>query len=209
MNPQAVPAFVAPSSPKPLAFDPARLSGLSEKLIRSHWENNYGGALKALNEVKKRLAASLADKDLPPYVYNDLKREHLVRTGSVILHELYFENLGGSGKPDAAARSGLAEAFGAYDDWETEFRRIGLGLGGGSGWVVLGYNRHLGQLEDYWLWDHMHGPPATSPVLVMDMYEDAYHIDFGAAAAKYIDAFFQNIRWESVLSRLEQARGRA
>src|SRR2546428_666079 len=144
----ASPAFPAAASLKPLGFDPAKLNGLSERLIRSHWENNYGGSVKALAVVKKQLADALENKDTPPYIYNDLKREHLMRTGSVVLHELYFDNLGGDGKADAAARSTLADAFGAYDTWETEFRRIGLGLGGGSGWVGLGYNVHTGQGEN-------------------------------------------------------------
>jgi Fe-Mn family superoxide dismutase len=203
------PAFSAQSALKPLSFDPAKLNGLSEKLIRSHWENNYGGSVKALAVVKKQLAEALENKEIPPYVYNDLKREHLMRTGSVVLHELYFENLGGDGKPDGDARSALSQAFGAYDTWETEFRRIGAGLGGGSGWVVLGYNVHTGQMENYWLWDHLHGPPATMPLLVMDMYEHSYQMDFGAAAVRYVDAFFLNIRWEAVLARLGRARNLA
>ena len=200
------PAFAGQSTLKPLSFDPAKLNGLSERLIRSHWENNYGGSVKALAVVKKQLADAVANKDTPPYVYNDLKREHLLRNGSVVLHELYFDNLGGDGKPDSAVRLALSDAFGAYDSWETEFRRIGLGLGGGSGWVVLGYGLHTGQIENFWLWDHMHGAAATLPLLVMDMYEHSYQMDFGAATAKYIDAFFQNIKWDAVLARLEQAR---
>ena len=160
------PAFNADATLKPLRFDPAKLNGLSERLIRSHWENNYGGSVKALAVVKKQLADALANKDMPPYVYNDLKREHLIRTGSVVLHELYFDNLGGDGRPDAAAQTALSDALGAYDTWETEFRRIGLRLGGGSGWVVLGYNIHRKQLENYWLWDHLHGPAATMPLLI-------------------------------------------
>src|SRR6266487_3390154 len=130
MTPLASPAFTASATLKPLGFDPAKLNGLSERLIRSHWENNYGGSVKALAVVKKQLAEALANKDTPPYVYNDLKREHLMRTGSVVLHELYFDNLGGDGKPDTAVRSALGDAFGAYDVWETEFRRIGLGRAG-------------------------------------------------------------------------------
>ena len=200
------PAFAAETALKPLGFDASKLNGLSERLIRSHWENNYGGSVKALAVVKRQLADALVNKDIPPYVYNDLKREHLMRTGSVVLHELYFDNLGGDGKPDAAARGALSEAFGAFDTWETEFRRMGLGLGGGSGWVVLGYNLHTDQIENYWLWDHLHGPQATMPLLVMDMYEHSYQMDFGAATAKYVDAFFQNIRWDSVLDRLERAK---
>jgi Fe-Mn family superoxide dismutase len=199
-------AFAQTHEPKPLPFDSARLNGLSQRLIDSHWSNNYGGSVRALNEMKKRLADALTDRDLPAYVYNDLKREHLMRTGSVVLHELYFDNLGGNGRPDSDARSWLASAFGDFARWETEFRRIATGLGGGSGWVVLGYNRQFGTAENYWMADHLHSPATTAPLLVMDMYEHSYHMDFGAAAAQYVDAFFNNINWETVLARIESLR---
>ncbi|MBI2800098.1 MAG: superoxide dismutase [Gammaproteobacteria bacterium] len=201
------PAFATDSIMKPLPFDPAQLKGLSEKLLRSHWENNYGGAVKALATVKQQLAAALVKPDMPPFIYNDLKREHLMRTGSVVLHDYYFKNLGGRGEIGARERKTIAESFGSFDAWETEFRRIGLGLAGGSGWVVLGFNTHLNQLENYWLGDHAHGPAATLPLLVMDMYEHAYQMDYGAAAAKYIDAFFANIRWDAVADRLAALNG--
>ncbi len=196
-------AFAQNHQPKPLSFNSASLNGLSQRLIDSHWSNNYGGSVRALNETKRRLADALADRDLPPYIYNDLKREHLMRTGSVVLHELYFENLGGNGRADDDARGWLAGAFGQFDRWEAEFRRIAAGLGGGSGWVILGYNRQFGTAENYWMADHMHSPATTVPLLVMDMYEHSYQMDFGAAAAQYIDAFFNNINWESVLSRID------
>ena len=198
-------AFTIQSAPKPLRFDPAKIDGISEKLIRSHWENNYSGALKALGVVKTRLNEANGNKDIPAFIYNDLKREHLIRTGSVVLHELYFDNLGGNGQAGAGLRTAIASSFGTFDAWETEFRTIGAGLGGGSGWVVLGLNTHTGQLENYWLADHGHSPAATLPLLVMDMYEHAYQMDYGAAAAKYVDAFFRNIQWDEVASRLERA----
>ncbi len=202
--PAALPA--AAFTPKPLPFDPAKLSNISERLIRSHWENNYGGSVKALGVVKKQLAQALAEKDMPPFIYNALKREHLLRTGSVVFHEYYFDNLGGSGQVGASERKAIALAFGSFDTWETEFRRIGTGLGGGSGWVILGFNSHTRQIENYWLADHAHGPAATVPLLVMDMYEHSYQMDFGAAASRYIDAFFKNIQWEVVARRLESAQ---
>jgi Fe-Mn family superoxide dismutase len=198
-------AFASSHEPKPLPFDPAKLDGLSEKLIHSHWENNYGGSVKALNAVKQRLAAALEESDLPPFVYNDLKREHLMRTGSVVLHELYFDNLGGTGRPESALRKALGEAFGAVETWEKEFRRMGAGLSGGSGWVVLGYNLHSGLLENYWQWDHLHAPSATLPILVMDLYEHSYQMDYGAAAPAYVDAFFHSIHWEAISARLDKA----
>lgn len=200
-----VKAFTSSTELRPLKFDPARLDGLSERLIRSHWENNYGGSVRMLAAVKRQLAEALAVKDMPAPIYNALKREHLVRTGSVVLHEYYFDNLGGSGQAGAKLRGVLADTFGSFDTWETEFRRIAAGLGGGSGWVVLAYNVHTGQLENYWLADHAHGAAGSLPLLVMDMYEHSYQMDYGAAAARYIDAFFKNIEWETVASRLEAA----
>lgn len=198
-------AFAANHEIKALTFDPAKLDGISEKMICSHWENNYGGSIKALNAIKQKLAGFLEDANLPAFIYNDLKREHLMRTGSVVLHELYFGNLGGTGEADIVLQKALADAFGSVETWEKEFRRMGAGLGGGSGWVVLGYNLHSGLLENYWQWDHLHAPTATLPLLIMDMYEHSYQMDYGAAAPAYVDAFFRNIHWEAVSARLEKA----
>jgi len=203
-DPIAGGAFGAQLTPTPLPFDARRLNGLSEKLLQSHWENNYGGAVRALNAVRDRLSQALVDADTPPYVYNGLKREQLMRTGSVVLHELYFSNLGGSGVAGADLRTRVAASFKTFDAWETEFRKIGLGLGGGSGWVMLGYNRKLRLLENHWMADHATAPVDVAPLLVMDMYEHAFAMDYGAAAARYIDAFFNNIQWDAVAKRLEQ-----
>ena len=120
----------------------------------------------------------------------------------MILHELYFGNLGGDGKAPGDLRTRIGSAFGTFDAWESEFREIGQGLGGGSGWVVLGSNTHLKILENYWMADHSTHAAGTRAILVMDMYEHAYQMDYGAAAAKYIDSFFANIRWETVTGRL-------
>jgi Fe-Mn family superoxide dismutase len=201
------PAYDSTQSPASLPFDPKSLKGISEKLIQSHWENNYTGAVKALNVIRGRLAQAVADANTPAYVYNGLKREQLYRTSSIVLHEAYFGNLGGDGKAGAAVRSRIAQSFGTFDAWEAEFRKVGLGLGGGSGWVVLGHNRHLNILENYWMADHATGSIDTTPILVMDMYEHAYQMDYGAAAPKYIDAFFANIQWDRVTARLEERPG--
>jgi len=198
-------AFRGQHLPKPLAVDPAKLKGLSEKLIRSHWENNYSGAVKALNAVELRLDAMMKDKDLPAYVYGDLKREELVRTGSVVLHEHYFANLGGDGKPGGAILESINQWFGSFEQWEAEFKRTANALGGGSGWAILAHNMYTGELHNYWAWDHMHNAPMSRPLLVLDMYEHAYHMDYGAAAAKYVDAFMQNVKWEEVNRRAETA----
>jgi Fe-Mn family superoxide dismutase len=198
------PAFAGAHQPKPLKFDPAKLDGLSERLIRSHWENNYVGSVKALNMIENRLAAALTDAEFPPLVYGGLKREELHRTGSVVLHEIYFDGLGGDGEVGGAIREALNASFGSLERWEADFRRTGMSLAGGSGWCVLAYNLHTRSLHNHWAWDHMHAAAGGVPLLALDMYEHSYHMDYGTAAAKYVDAFFRNVDWETVDRRYVQ-----
>jgi Fe-Mn family superoxide dismutase len=204
--PALVPAFAGNHQPKPLRFDPAKLTGLSEKLITSHWQNNYQGSVKGLNTVEQKLAAAMADKDFAPLIYSGLKREELHRTGSVVLHENYFDGLGGDGKPAGEIAQALATAFGSLDAWEAEFRRTAMSLSGGSGWAILAYNRHTRSLHNYWAWDHMHGAVTGAPLIALDMYEHSYHMDYGTAAAKYVDAVMANLDWETVDNRYKTAR---
>ena len=199
-------AFAGKHSPKPLPFDPTKLKGISEKLIRSHHENNYTGAVKALNIVEQRLAALGKEKDLPPYIYGDLKRQELIRTGSIVLHEKYFANLGGNGKADGNAKKLIEQWFGSYEAWEAEFKRTGNALSGGSGWTVLAFIQHTREVHNYWSSDHTSNPPFCVPLLVLDMYEHAYQMDYGAAAAKYVDAFMTNVNWEEVNRRVESLK---
>ncbi|MEY4761090.1 MAG: hypothetical protein RLZZ200_946 [Pseudomonadota bacterium] len=196
-------SFTAVREPTPLPFKPDALKGLSERLVKSHWENNYVGAVKALNVVRGRLAQAMADPDLPAYLYGAMKREQLMRSGSVAYHDLYFGNLGGNGQADAATRTLLSKHFGTFDAWESEFRRVGNALAGGTGWVMLAWNPALKTLENSWLLDHTNGVSGSTPILVMDLYEHAFHMDYGSAAAKYIDAFMTNVNWEVVAERLK------
>lgn len=196
-------AFRAAHKPKPLPFDAAKLKGISEKLIKSHWENNYTGSVKALNAVEERIAALLKEKDLPAYIYGDLKREELIRTGSVVLHEKYFANLGGNGKADGKALELIKHWFGGFEQWEMEFKKTGTSLSGGSGWTILAFNLHTKEVHNYWASDHAHYPAFSVPLLVLDMYEHSYQMDYGAAASKYIDAFLLNVNWDEVNRRVE------
>ncbi len=191
---------------RPLSCDPKKLKGLSERLIVSHWENNYGGAVKRLNAI----TAQLADLDFataPVFVINGLKREELIATNSMILHELYFDGLGDGGAPDTALREALARDFGSRDRWRTEFVAMGKAMGGGSGWVLLTYSHRDRRLVNQWAADHTHSMAGGMPILALDMYEHSYHIDYGAAAAKYVDAFMDNINWANA-GRLHEAHAR-
>ncbi len=191
-------------SMKPLPFDPRKLLGLSERLLVSHHDNNYGGALKNLNKVEEELVR--VTRETPGFIVAGLKERELTFTNSVILHELYFANLGGTGKPDGPIQKALSDAPGGFGRWEEIFRATGMSLAGGSGWAMLDFNFHTGDLRTYWAGNHTQALAFGQPLLVMDMYEHAYQIDYGAAAAKYVDAFFQNINWEEANRRLERAR---
>jgi len=109
---------------------------------------------------------------------------------------------------ETGSRPELIEgSFGSFDTWRAEFERTAGALAGGSGWVVLAFNLHTGVVHNYWAWDHMHNAVLGAPLLVLDMYEHAYHMDFGAAAARYVAAFLDNVDWQEVDRRAEWARG--
>jgi Fe-Mn family superoxide dismutase len=185
---------------KPLSCNPSKLRGLSEKLIVSHYENNYGGAVKRLNAITAQLE-SLDFATAPVFVINGLKREELIASNSMILHELYFDGLGSEGEPDKELRSALIRDFGSLERWQAQFGAIGRALGGGSGWVLLTYSHRDKKLVNQWAADHTCYLAGSSPILALDMYEHSYHMDYGAKAAAYVDAFMKNINWENV-SRL-------
>ncbi|MDV6343534.1 Fe-Mn family superoxide dismutase [Nitrosomonas sp. Is37] len=182
---------------KPLTCDPAKLNGLSEKLIVSHYENNYGGAVKRLNAITTQLA-ELDFANAPVFVLNGLKREELIAGNSMILHEVYFDSLGNSGVLSGDLNAALVRDFGSIERWRAEFTAMGKALGGGSGWVLLTYSPRDGKLVNQWASDHTHTLAGATPILALDMYEHSYHMDYGAKAAAYVDAFMQNINWEKV-----------
>ena len=148
-------------------------------------------------------------KDAAPYQLGALKREELMATNSMILHELYFGNLGGDGKASGSIVPLLTAAYGSLAAWEQEVRQTGLSLGGGSGWVIVSYSPHERAVHTYWAGDHTQNLAWGMPLLVMDMYEHAYAIDYGANAKSYIAVFFENLNWDAVNQRAEQARAGA
>jgi superoxide dismutase, Fe-Mn family len=201
---QLAPAYKGENQIKPLPFNPAKLPGLSEKLIVSHHQNNYGGAVRRLNQIQQQIGG--LPKDAQPYQMGSLKREEIVATNSMILHEFYFGNLGGDGKGGGTVANLINSHYGSHSTWEQDFRRTGMSLGGGSGWVILNYNYRDDAVHNYWAADHTNSLAWGLPLLVMDMYEHAYAMDYGANASGYIDAFFQNINWDEVSRRAEGVR---
>jgi Fe-Mn family superoxide dismutase len=188
-----------------LPFDMAALRGLSAKLLASHHQNNYGGAVKRLNAIRAQLAGT-PFANSPGYLLNGLKREELIAANSMLLHELYFASLGGDGSTmEPAMRLALDANFGSFERWREEFVACAKALGGGSGWMLLVFQPREGTLVNQWAADHTHALAGGTPILALDMYEHAYHLDFGAAAAAYVDAFMGNIDWAGVYARYQAA----
>jgi superoxide dismutase, Fe-Mn family len=121
---------------KPLGCDAQHIKGMSEKPIISHYENNYGGAVKRLNLIIEQLA-NFDFSSAPNFLINGLKREELIATNSMILHELFFDGLGDEGAPGKELTVALARDFGSVERWRAEFVAMGKALAGGSGWCCL------------------------------------------------------------------------
>ena len=193
---------------KPLSLDPKAVNGISEKVLVSHYENNYVGAVKRLNAIGAQLA-ELDFAKAPNFVINGLKREELIAANSMILHEVYFDSLGGAGRPTGALGDAIARDFGSLERWRTEFSAMGKAEGGGSGWVILAYSPRDKRLVNQWAADHTTTLAGGRPVMVLDMYEHAYHMDYGAAAAKYVDIYMEAIKWDNAATLYDQYRREA
>jgi Fe-Mn family superoxide dismutase len=182
---------------KPLSCDPNRVRGMSERMIISHYENNYGGAVKRLNLIDEKLA-ELDYASTPGFLINGLKREQLIATNSMVLHEVFFDGLGDESEPEPTLKDALARDFGSYDRWRAEFIAMGKALGGGSGWVLLTWSPRDHKLTNQWASDHCHTMAGGTSILALDMYEHSYHIDYGAKAGNYVDVFMAAINWPAV-----------
>src|SRR5258706_11171015 len=203
-----------PQEIAPIAIRPSTLSGISEPMVVSHYENHYGNAVRALNAVRRELAA--LDAGTPPHRLRGLKREELALMGSVALHELYFGNLGGFrragpnsglGRPDwhevpDALAAAIAADFGSASAWRREFVETAQSLAGGSGWVLLIYSRRQKRFWNQIATDHTQAAVDAPPVLVLDMYEHAYPMDLCVDATAYIHTVFRNLNLEAVLERV-------
>jgi Fe-Mn family superoxide dismutase len=189
----------------PLYCRPWTLNGISARLIESHYENNYGVALNRLNAISEEIEqldlGKISDQSLAR-----LKRDEMVALNSTLLHELYFASLGGDGRVLPVALAGtIAKDFGSVDRWRQEFVGIANGLAGGSGWVLLTYVPRDRRLINQIASDHDQSIAGSIPILSLDMYEHAYHLEFGANASAYIAAFMRNIDWSAVELRYEDA----
>ena len=202
----AAPPSAPVYAPQPVAlpFDPAAIAGLSEKLLTSHHDNNYVSAVKRLGAIDAQIAA-LDPATAPGFLLNGLKREQLIAWNSMVLHEIYFSGLGQPNRPGPALAAAIERDFGSEARWRAEFTAMGKALGGGSGWVVLSRSARDGRLVNQWAADHTMALAGGTPIQVLDMFEHAYAMDYGAKAASYVDAAMAAFNWTAADQRFARA----
>jgi Fe-Mn family superoxide dismutase len=178
------------------------MEGFSETLLNNHFAL-YQGYVTNTNKLLDSLAAMLKEGKVATPEYAELKRRLGFEFNGMRLHEYYFENLGGKGALDKSGKLGrkLTEEFGSYEDWERDFR--GTATMRGIGWAILYQDNLTGRLINQWINEHETGHPAgCTPLLVLDVFEHAFMIDYGLKRADYIGSFFKNINWSAVEARL-------
>jgi len=178
------------------------MEGFGDTLLNNHF-TLYQGYVTNTNKLLDTLATMLKDDKAGTPEYAELKRRMGFEFNGMRLHEYYFENLGGKGALDKSGKLGkkLAEDFGSYDDWEKDFRATAAMRG--IGWAILYQDNLTGRLINQWINEHETGHPAgCTPILVLDVFEHAFMIDYGLKRADYIAAFFNNINWSAGEARL-------
>ena len=193
---------------KPRKFDLSGLQGISDETLELHFKL-YEGYVKETNKLNEKIwefvRDSKVDQEEMP-AYSELTRRLGFEYNGMVLHEYYFDNLkkgGGAGDPDKSSQfvTAAAASFGSYKIWKADF--MGVGKMRGVGWAICYENPANGHLSNHWISLHEVGNVAGfNPVLVMDVWEHAYLLDFKTERPKYIDAFFSNINWGVVESRL-------
>lgn len=193
------PAYRGANLIKALPFNPAKLNGLSEQLVTSHHQHHYAAAVAHLNQIEQQIGA--LSTHTAPSQMAWLRRQEVIATNSMLLHDCYFDNLGGDGKASGPIVKLITRQYGTFEAWETEFRLTCLALGGASGWAILNFSPRDAAVHTYWAADYTHSLVSGTPLLVMDMYEHAYDTDYGTNARGYVNAFFQNVNWDAVNGR--------
>lgn len=177
------------------------LKGISQRTIDIHYGKLYQGYVKKCQEIQDKLSA--VNKTTANAIFSDLRElkvEESFAANGVILHEAYFDILGGDGEMKGQILEALKKDFGSVEKWSEEFMALCLCS---RGWVILAYDFNDGKLKNLLLDSHnLYNVIGTAPVIVLDMYEHAYFIDFGADKKAYIEAFFKNLNWQSINGKL-------
>jgi Fe-Mn family superoxide dismutase len=186
-------------------FDLKGLNGLSDQQMEPHRDALYVGYVKKLNEIEKAQREADLTKANGTYAeFRELKVEEPFATNAVFLHEGFFANLehGKGGEPQGALAEAIAKEWGSFDKWKAEFIACGKAA---RGWAVLAYSFNDNRLHNYVMERHdIGGVWGCIPVLILDVYEHAYMIDFGVDRAAYINTFFENLNWDVATQRYEK-----
>ncbi len=177
------------------------MDGFSETLLKNHF-TLYQGYVTNTNKIMDTLAQMAKDSKIGSPEYAELKRRLGWEFNGMRLHELYFDNLGGKSPLNRGGKlTKLMERdFGSVEAWEADFK--GTGSMRGIGWTILYQDNVTGRLFNQWINEHDGGHPAgCTPILILDVFEHAFMIDYGLKRADYIAAFFKNIRWDSTETR--------
>ncbi|MEK7643521.1 MAG: Fe-Mn family superoxide dismutase [Patescibacteria group bacterium] len=189
-------------TPKELKY--TSLDGISEKQLKEHHDVLYVGYTKKVAEIEEKLkTVDLATANATSSDLRALKIEETFALNGVKLHEGYFDNMkSGGSSPSGVVAALITRDFGSYEKWEAEFKALGLAA---RGWVVLGYDLDEGKLRNVVCDSHNQGGVWNMVALmIMDVYEHAYFIDFATARKAYIETFFKNIDWDAVAVTTEK-----
>jgi Fe-Mn family superoxide dismutase len=179
------------------------MKGFSDTLLNNHF-TLYQGYVTNTKKLLDTLTDMLRQNKVGTPEYAELKRRFGFEFNGMRLHEYYFENLGGKAALDKSGKLGkkLVEEFGGYESWEKDFK--GTATMRGIGWAILYQDNMTGKLINQWINEHETGHPAgCTPILVLDVFEHAFMIDYGLKRADYIEAFFNNVNWNAVEARLK------
>ena len=179
------------------------MQGFSETLLKNHF-TLYQGYVTNTNKVMDILGQMLKEGKTATPEFAELKRRLGWEFNGMRLHELYFENLGGKGEFDKSGKLAkkFPEDFGSYEAWEKDFKSTGSMRG--IGWTVLYQDPASGKLINLWINEHdVSHPAGCTPLLIMDVFEHAFMIDYGLKRADYIESFFRNIDWKAVEARIK------
>ncbi len=179
------------------------MEGFSDALLKNHF-TLYQGYVTNTNKVLDTLAQMLKDDKTVAPEFAELKRRLGWEFNGMRLHEYYFENLGGKAPLDRNGRLAkkIAEDFGSYEAWEKDFKAVGAMRG--IGWVVLYQDTANKKLINFWINEHdVSHPAGCNPLLIMDVFEHAFMLDYGLKKADYIGVFFENINWSAAEARLK------
>lgn len=187
---------------KPLKFT-KELQGISKRQINEHHDVLYAGYVRKTNEIRSKLkAADLAEANPTFSFIRELKLEESFAINGVKLHEGYFDHLGGDGVPSGSILDLITEDFGSFEGWEREFKALGIAS---RGWVILAYDWDDGKLHNYLCDFHNQGGVwSCTSLLILDVYEHAYFLDYATARKSYIEAFMKNVDWTFVNSLIEK-----